>query len=68
MNYVQARDDYLLYLEVEKNYSINTLTSYAIDLRLFGDFLQNNNRSIFLDDINSSSMQTIIFTKTIKRL
>ncbi|MGJ9385586.1 tyrosine-type recombinase/integrase [Salipaludibacillus sp. CF4.18] len=60
MNYVQATDDYLLYLEVEKNYSINTLTSYAFDLRLFGDFLLNNNRSIFLDDINSSSVRRFI--------
>jgi site-specific recombinase XerD len=39
MNYVQAADDYLIYLEVEKNYCVNTLKSYAFDLKLYGDFL-----------------------------
>lgn len=38
MNYVQASDDYLMYLEVEKNYSLITLISYAFDLKIYGDF------------------------------
>ncbi|MFD6442760.1 site-specific integrase [Peribacillus sp. NPDC060186] len=45
MNYVQAADDYLMYLKVEKNYSVHTLTSYAFDLKLYGEFLTANNRS-----------------------
>ncbi|MGE7765842.1 site-specific integrase [Peribacillus sp. NPDC096540] len=39
MNYVQASDNYLMYLEVEKNYAVNTLTSYAFDLKIYGEFL-----------------------------
>ncbi|MCQ6282168.1 site-specific integrase [Bacillus sp. EB600] len=32
MNFTEAADDFLMYLEVEKNYSHNTLRSYAFDL------------------------------------
>ncbi|WP_438823986.1 site-specific integrase [Bacillus sp. JJ1773] len=38
MNYVQAADDYLMYLEVEKSYSVNTLKSYAFDLSSMVNF------------------------------
>lgn len=60
MNYVQAMDDYLLYLEVEKNYSVNTLSSYSFDLRLYQEFLQKNNRSLDLDDFTSSSVRRFV--------
>ncbi|MGM0877425.1 MAG: tyrosine-type recombinase/integrase [Bacillota bacterium] len=60
MNYVQATDDYLMYIEVEKNYSVNTLNSYAYDLRLFGDFLQQNDRSLNLDEMTSSSVRRFV--------
>ncbi|MFF2288808.1 tyrosine-type recombinase/integrase [Peribacillus butanolivorans] len=60
MNYVQASDDYLMYLEVEKNYSLNTLTSYAFDLKLYGEFLTANNRSLDLDELTSSSVRRFV--------
>jgi integrase/recombinase XerD len=60
MNYVQATDDYLIYLEVEKNYSVNTLKSYAYDLNLFSHFLQQNNRSLNLGEITSPSVRRFV--------
>ncbi|OKL36679.1 tyrosine-type recombinase/integrase [Domibacillus mangrovi] len=60
MNYVQASDDFLFYLEIEKNYSVNTLNSYAFDLKLFGEFLEENHRSLNLDDITSSSVRRFV--------
>ncbi|WP_264183977.1 site-specific integrase [Bacillus shivajii] len=66
MNYVQAADDYILYLEVEKNYSVNTLNSYAYDLKLFGDFLDQNNRSLMLDEITSSSVRRFVQDQVIQ--
>ncbi|MED2974875.1 tyrosine-type recombinase/integrase [Fictibacillus sp. B-59209] len=60
MNYVQAADDYLMYLEVEKNYSVNTLKSYAFDLKLYGEFLLTNNRSLDLNDFTSSSVRRFV--------
>ncbi|MGG0791557.1 site-specific integrase [Peribacillus simplex] len=65
MNYVQASDDYLMYLEVEKNYSLNTLTSYAVDLRLYGEFLTANNRSLDLDELTSSSVRRFVQNQVI---
>ncbi|MDV7764591.1 site-specific integrase [Peribacillus sp. CSMR9] len=49
-----------MYLEVEKNYSLNTLTSYAFDLKLYGEFLTANNRSLDLDDLTSSSVRRFV--------
>ncbi|MFJ5623992.1 site-specific integrase [Peribacillus loiseleuriae] len=60
MNYVQAADDYLTYLQVEKNYSVNTLTSYAFDLKLYGEFLNTNDRSLVLDELTSSSVRRFV--------
>ncbi|MDQ0200006.1 site-specific integrase [Neobacillus ginsengisoli] len=60
MNYVQASDDYLMYLEVEKNYSVNTISSYAFDLKLYGEFLIKNGRSLDLDKLTTSSVRRFI--------
>ncbi|MFJ7509253.1 site-specific integrase [Peribacillus simplex] len=65
MNYVQASDDYLVYLEVEKNYSLNTLTSYTFDLKLYGEFLTANNRFIDLDEHTSSSVRCFVQNQVI---
>ncbi|WP_260284910.1 tyrosine-type recombinase/integrase [Peribacillus aracenensis] len=65
MNYVQASNDYLMYLEVEKNYSLNTLTSYAFDLKLYGEFLIANNRSLDLDELTSSSVRRFVQNQVI---
>ncbi|NMH70095.1 site-specific integrase [Bacillus sp. RO3] len=44
MDYQHALDEFLLYLDVEKNYFKNTLTSYGSDLTFFMNFLQNRDR------------------------
>ncbi|WP_260398091.1 hypothetical protein [Peribacillus simplex] len=39
---------------------MNTLTSYAVDLRLYGEFLTANNRSLDLDELTSSSVRLFV--------
>ncbi|KSU85430.1 hypothetical protein AS030_07975 [Fictibacillus enclensis] len=51
MNIQQATDDFLMYLHVEKNYSPNTLKSYAFDLKLYAEFLIKHDRSVELCDL-----------------
>ncbi|MFB4165325.1 site-specific integrase [Alteribacillus sp. JSM 102045] len=60
MNFTDAVDDYLLHLEVEKNYSKNTLRSYAFDLKCFQDFLRSHDRSENLDDLSTSTSRRFI--------
>ncbi|MFJ6208877.1 site-specific integrase [Lysinibacillus sp. NPDC092081] len=36
-----AIDEFVLYIEIEKNYSVNTVTSYEYDLQLFLTFLSD---------------------------
>lgn len=43
-----AIDEFLLYLEVEKNCSDNTISGYEYDLNSFVSFLQSHNRSLYL--------------------
>jgi integrase/recombinase XerD len=56
----QATDDFLMYLQVEKNYSKNTLSSYAFDLKLYTEFLIKHERSIKLDDLISATTRRFI--------
>lgn len=63
MYYVKRRMIFLC-LEIDKNDLINTITSYTGDLILFGDFLKQNDRSLNLDEITSSSLH-IFFHKII---
>ncbi|WP_288582437.1 MULTISPECIES: site-specific integrase [Lysinibacillus] len=37
-----AIDEFVLYIEIEKNYSVNTVTSYEYDLQLFLTFLTDH--------------------------
>ncbi|QWU07762.1 site-specific integrase [Weizmannia sp. FSL W8-0676] len=41
----EAIDEFLLYLEIEKNYSKNTVAGYSFDLKTFEDFLVKHHRS-----------------------
>jgi site-specific recombinase XerD len=52
MQFQHAQDDFLLYLEVEQNYSKNTIVSYDFDLKLYKDFLEKHGRSTDLDDLD----------------
>jgi integrase/recombinase XerD len=56
----QATDDFLMYLQVEKNYSKNTLSSYAFDLKLYTEFLIKHDRSIQLDDLIPATTRRFI--------
>lgn len=60
MNYVQAVDDFLLYLEIEKNYSKNTIESYHFDLKCFHDFLNSHDRPSDLEQLNPSAVRRFI--------
>ncbi|WP_163103069.1 site-specific integrase [Peribacillus alkalitolerans] len=65
MEIQQALDDFLLYLEVEQNYSKNTLRSYESDLSIFLTFLQDHKRSTDLDDLNPSIVRRFIQHQTL---
>lgn len=60
MNFTQATDDFLMSLEVEKNYSKNTITGYANDLKCYEDFLRAHKRSLELNDLTPSTSRRFI--------
>lgn len=60
MQFQQALDDFLLYLEVEQNYSTHTVKNYESDLTLFRTFLEKHNRSTILTDLNNSLVRRFI--------
>lgn len=60
MNFVQACDEFLTYLAVEKNYSENTLRGYAHDVKCFEMFLKAQQRSLYLDDLLPSTCRRFI--------
>jgi site-specific recombinase XerD len=60
MKFLQAVDDFLMHLEVEKNYSENTIRSYVYDLKCFEEFLRTHNRSMELDDFSPSTSRRFI--------
>jgi site-specific recombinase XerD len=61
-----AIDEFLLYLEIEKNYSHHTLRGYSFDLKLFEDFLIRHNRSLELNDITKSLVRRFLQEKITK--
>lgn len=52
MNLIEAFDEFLLYLQVEKNYSLCTIDSYHHDFQCLLHFLKENKRSSKLDDLS----------------
>ena len=55
-----AIDEFLLYLEVEKNCSYNTVVGYEYDLNNFVSFLQSHKRSLDVNDINKALVRRFI--------
>nr|WP_312752913.1 tyrosine-type recombinase/integrase [Bacillus mobilis] len=55
-----AIDEFLLYLEVEKNCSNNTVIGYECDLNNFVSFLQSHKRSLDVNDINKALVRRFI--------
>ncbi|WP_425388379.1 site-specific integrase [Domibacillus tundrae] len=47
-------------LEVEKNYSKNTIVGYANDLKCYEDFLRAHKRSLELNDLTPSTSRRFI--------
>jgi site-specific recombinase XerD len=60
MQFQQALDDFLMYLEVEQHYSEHTLRGYDYDLTAFLTFLERHNRSTVLDDLNPSVVRRFV--------
>jgi site-specific recombinase XerD len=60
MDVQKAMDDFLFYLEVEKNYSPNTLRSYAFDLHCFSSFLHKQQRSTDLQSLDITTARRFI--------
>lgn len=52
MNNAFYIDQFLEYLKIEKRYSLNTITSYEIDLFQFNNYLINNYESVLFKEVN----------------
>ena len=52
MNNVFYIDQFLEYLKIEKRYSLNTITSYEIDLFQFNNYLINYYESVLFKEVN----------------
>ncbi|MCG7435044.1 site-specific integrase [Lysinibacillus fusiformis] len=55
-----AIDEFILYIEIEKNYSVNTVTSYEYDLQLFLSFLKDHGCSTCLNEITKTQVRRFI--------
>src|SRR5690625_5195665 len=66
MQLQQAIDEFLLYIEIEKNYAQNTVISYELDLQMFHDFLVTHNRSLEVNDINKTIVRRFIREKIVQ--
>ncbi|KYD16892.1 tyrosine-type recombinase/integrase [Caldibacillus debilis] len=60
MLFRQAIDEFVLYLQIEKNYSPNTVDGYAYDLRCFENFLIQHGYSVQLNDITKTHVRRFI--------
>ena len=53
-------DEFVLYIEIEKNYSVNTVISYEYDLQLFLDFLTDRGCSTCINEITKTQVRRFI--------
>lgn len=60
MDLYQATDDFLMYLEIERNCSVNTLRSYDLDLRSLINFMKSHDRPLDLAHIQSPLIRRYI--------
>ena len=60
MDLVQATDEFLLYLEVERNCSLHTIRSYELDLKSLVAFMKRHDRSLDLDQLHSTLIRRFI--------
>lgn len=60
MNLKTAIDDFLLYIQIEKNYSEHTVISYEYDLNLFNQFLNDHQCSTELTELTKTNVRRFI--------
>lgn len=60
MLFRQAIDEFVLYLQIEKNYSLNTVDGYAYDLRCFENFLIQHGYSVKLNEITKTHVRRFV--------
>lgn len=61
MQVKQAMDEFLFYMEVERNVSVNTIRSYAYDLHVFEAFLTRVHGTSVLEQIRNWRMISISY-------
>jgi len=55
------KDGFLLHLRLEKSLSENTIASYKLDIRCFIDFLSENKKIKFIEEIDSKIIESYLF-------
>ncbi|UED72181.1 tyrosine-type recombinase/integrase [Brevibacillus sp. DP1.3A] len=66
MQVKQAMDEFLFYMEVERNVSVNTIRSYAYDLHVFDAFLTRVHGTSELEQIRNSTVRRFIQDQVIE--
>ncbi|MED1857999.1 site-specific integrase [Brevibacillus reuszeri] len=66
MQVKQAMDEFLFYMEVERNVSPNTMRSYAYDLHVFETFLARVHGTSTLEQIRNSTVRRFVQDQVIE--
>ncbi|MET3289324.1 UNVERIFIED_CONTAM: site-specific recombinase XerD [Brevibacillus sp. OAP136] len=66
MEIKRAMDEFLCYMEVERNVSVHTIRSYAYDLQVFAVFLRKVHNTSDLDQIYNSTIRRFIQDQVIQ--
>ncbi|WP_369128188.1 site-specific integrase [Ectobacillus antri] len=67
MRLTQTFDEFILYIQIEKNYSTRTIDSYSHDFKCLMNFLHTNARSIDLADLTPSLCRRFIQHEVLNR-
>ena len=60
MKLTSAAQEFLAYLQYEKGCSINTITNYESDLRLFGQWLRENDFALKVDSVSPTCVRQYV--------
>ncbi|GED57744.1 site-specific integrase [Brevibacillus formosus] len=66
MQVKQAIDEFLSYMQVERNVSVNTIRSYAYDLQVFEAFLQKVHGTTELQHVYNSTIRRFVQDQVIE--
>lgn len=67
MEIKKAADEFLFYLEIERNVSPHTLRSYTYDLHLFCTFLQQVHQTNVLEYVQNSTVRRFIQEQVLQK-